>query len=103
MSKSTEYVQAVTACTLLVFNARDWQELGATITDWPKTEANIITRALLEKVNRLSLLINENAAAKYDAFFVRFPTLANRVPLTYLASYIGVTPQTLSRLRRRKR
>lgn len=97
---STEYVQAVTACEVLVFKGQDWQALGHTITDWYKTEANIISRALIQKVNRLSPLVHEDAATKYDAFLTRYPGLANRIPLTYLASYIGITPQTLSRLRR---
>ena len=99
---STEYIQAVTPCDVLVFKAQNWQKLGNIITDWNKTETNIITRALLEKVNRLSPLVNEDAATRYDDFLTKFPTLANRIPLSYLASYIGITPQSLSRLRKKR-
>lgn len=51
---SAEYVQAVTEAHMLVFKARAWQELAHTIVDWPKMEANLITRALLTKLNRRS-------------------------------------------------
>ena len=97
---SAEYVQAVTEVRALVFPARAWQLLGHTIVDWPKVEANLITRALLEKINRRSPLVSTDAATRYKQFLTTFPALANRVPLSQLASYIGVTPQTLSRIRR---
>lgn len=97
---ATEYVQAVTPATMLVFAARDWQALGHTIVGWPAMERNITTRALLEKVNRLSPLGHEDAATKYQTFLEKFPGLANRVPLHYLASYLGITPQSLSRVRK---
>jgi hypothetical protein len=55
----------------------------------------------MEKVNRLSLLGREDAATKYRIFLEKFPHLANRGPLHYLASYLGITPQSLSRVRKK--
>lgn len=98
---STEYVQAVTEAQILVFTARTWQSFATTIVDWHKAESNLISRALLEKVRRLSPLVNENATTRYQHFLKEFPGLANRIPLSYLASYIGVTQQSLSRIRRK--
>ena len=96
----TEYVQAVTEVRALVFKARAWQELAHTIVGWPQVEASLITRALLEKISRRSPLVSTDAATRYEQFLSTFPSLANRIPLAYLASYIGVTPQSLSRLRK---
>lgn len=98
---STEYVQAVTEAQVLIFTARTWQSFATTIVDWHKAESNLISRALLEKVRRLSPLVNENATTRYQHFLKEFPALANRIPLSYLASYIGVTQQSLSRIRRK--
>ncbi len=97
---STEYVQAVTDVQALVFSAQGWQQLGHTIVDWPRVESNLITRALLEKINRRSPLVSTAAATRYEQFLATFPALANRIPLAQLASYIGVTPQSLSRIRK---
>ncbi|MBO0934326.1 Crp/Fnr family transcriptional regulator [Fibrella aquatilis] len=97
---STEYVQAVTEVQALVFSEQDWQMLSHTIVGWAETERNIITQALLEKIDRLSPLVNQDADTKYRAFLTKYPKLANRIPLSYLASYIGVTPQSLSRIRK---
>ncbi|NML65182.1 Crp/Fnr family transcriptional regulator [Hymenobacter sp. RP-2-7] len=97
---ATEYVQAVTPARVLVFADRDWQALGCTIVGWPGLERTLITRSLLEMVERLSALGHADAATKYTAFLRTYPHLANQVPLAYLASYLGITPQSLSRVRR---
>lgn len=99
---SAEYIQAVTDAQLLVFKASRWQTLAHTIADWPSIESTLIARALLEKVQRLRPLVSGTATARYQHFLEKFPTLANRVPLAYVASYLGITPQSLSRIRRQQ-
>jgi CRP-like cAMP-binding protein len=47
------------------------------------------------KVNRAGYLAQE----RYLEFFKAHPKIGNRVPAIYLASYLGITPETLSRLR----
>ena len=42
-----------------------------------------------------------SAEERYLAFFEQSPDLANRIPLHYIASYIGITPEALSRIRKR--
>jgi CRP-like cAMP-binding protein len=42
-----------------------------------------------------------SAEERYLAFFEQSPDLANRIPLHYIASYIGITPEALSRIRGR--
>lgn len=39
------------------------------------------------------------AAQRYDDFMQQYPSLLNRVPLEYIASYLGITPVSLSRIR----
>ncbi len=48
-----------------------------------------------KKVNRAGY----SAQERYNEFFKSHPKLGNRVPAIYLASYLGITPETLSRLR----
>lgn len=44
--------------------------------------------------------MTEDATEPYLKFLTNFPTLANRVPLSYLASYLGITQSSLSRIRK---
>ncbi|SFU72628.1 cAMP-binding domain of CRP or a regulatory subunit of cAMP-dependent protein kinases [Pustulibacterium marinum] len=55
---------------------------------------------LLKSERELSLL-NQTAEERYVALFQKRPQLFKEVPLKYIASYIGVTPQALSRIRKR--
>ncbi|WP_258097315.1 Crp/Fnr family transcriptional regulator [Marinoscillum pacificum] len=97
---SSEYVQAVTTCQLLIFTTQAWEELSSTIIPWDGIVAKITERALIEKVNKLSPMLSEDATSRYLAFLEKFPSLANRVPLSYLASYLGITQSSLSRIRK---
>jgi CRP-like cAMP-binding protein len=44
-----------------------------------------------------------DAATRYDRFATRYPGLEARVAARHIASYLGITPVHLSRLRRRRR
>lgn len=55
----------------------------------------------LAKVKREQSLLNESAEERYLNLFTDQPHLIKEIPLKYLASYIGITPQALSRIRKR--
>ncbi|WP_025763078.1 Crp/Fnr family transcriptional regulator [Dyadobacter tibetensis] len=97
---SSEYVQAVTDCTLLVFSKESFDELFNTIIAWEGIINKITEKALIEKLNKLSPMLAEDASTRYLTFLEKFPGLANRIPLSYLASYLGITQSSLSRIRR---
>ncbi|MGO1595940.1 MAG: Crp/Fnr family transcriptional regulator [Sphingobacterium sp.] len=97
---SSGYVQAVTDCKLIVFSQQDWQELSNTIVGWDKIVQKIISKAMLEKIDKINPLVSEDATTRYLTFLEKYPTLANRIPLSYLASYLGVTQSSLSRIRK---
>jgi CRP-like cAMP-binding protein len=46
---------------------------------------------------RILSMLNSNAKERYEQFFSNYPTLFQRVPKTLIASYIGVSRETLSR------
>ena len=96
---SSEYIEAIVPTKLLVFSREALNNLSQTIIGWDAIMAKITSKALMEKVNRISPMMGEDAKTRYLEFFKRFPTLANRIPLNYLASYIGITKNSLSRIR----
>ena len=55
----------------------------------------------LKKSQRELSLLNETAETRYRKLFTEQPQLIRHIPLKYIASYIGVTPQALSRIRKR--
>lgn len=55
----------------------------------------------LRKSKRELSLLNDTAEQRYLNLFEERPNLLREIPLKYIASYIGVTPQALSRIRKR--
>lgn len=55
----------------------------------------------LKKSKRELALLNDTAEQRYLKLFTERPNLIRQIPLKYIASYIGITPQALSRIRKR--
>lgn len=62
-----------------------------------------LRRLLLTKSDREYELLALDAEGRYQAFSRRFPGLEDRIPARHVASYIGITPVHLSRIRRSRR
>lgn len=97
---ASEYIQAITDCQLLVFSKKDWDEIENTIVGWKDIEHLILKNCLLKTIERRSPLVSEDATTRYLSFIDQFPGLINRVPLSQVASYLGITQQSLSRIRK---
>jgi CRP-like cAMP-binding protein len=96
----SEYLSAITDCKLVVFSRQAWKELSDTIIGWDNIIHQIVVKHHSEKVARRSELISQDGTERYLDFLQKFPTLANRVPLSYIASYLGITQSSLSRIRK---
>jgi len=97
---STEYIQAVTEAEITVLSKEAMEELSRTILVWDSLIAKITAKAMAEKVVRVSYMMPQDATQRYQSFLKLYPQLANQIPLHYIASYIGVTKSSLSRLRK---
>lgn len=94
-------IQALTPVTLWRISFDSLQEV------YGQTRAgNIIGRhaseqLFLEKAKRELSFLTETAEERYLHLLTGQPELIRQIPLKYLASYIGITPQALSRIRKR--
>ncbi len=96
----SEYLSAITDCKLVVFSKQDWKEISETIIGWEIILQKIIAKHHSEKIIRRSKLVSQDGTERYLDFIQKFPTLVNRVPLSFIASYLGVTQSSLSRIRK---
>ncbi|WP_343632120.1 Crp/Fnr family transcriptional regulator [Fluviicola sp.] len=96
---SAEYLQAAADCKLLVFSRKDWEELPQTIVGWDIIKNKMVQKCLFMK-SRKGPVISQDATTRYLEFLENYPSLVNRVSLAHIASYLGVTQQSLSRIRR---
>ncbi len=98
-SESYEAIQALEDSLLYYIT---YDELQYTYRNFP--EFNFIGRALLEKYytlseQRLYSLRMQRSQERYEYLLEHHPELVLRVPMKYLASYLGIQEETLSRIR----
>lgn len=93
-------IQALTACDLLLLDRRTWQQLLAEIPKLFILSKLLTEVALLNNLKDSDFLHFGTAKQKYAEFVKRYPDLVLRVPQHYIASYLRITPQSLSRIRK---
>lgn len=75
------------------------RELASRSSAWAAVERSSLERLLATKAEREWELLGLDAAARYAAFRKRYPGIEARVAARHVASYVGITPVHLSRLR----
>ena len=67
--------------------------------DFAKIELNRLLRRIAVLQKRVLLLLSATATERYQEFIATYPSLQQRVSQRHIASYLGITPEALSRLR----
>lgn len=97
---SHEYIEAITDSVLLAIDLDHFKKLEKEIAVWPVLFARLHAFVAENKLKVASIMLNLDAKSRYIHFLNHYPGLANRVPQSMLASYLGITPSSLSRIRR---
>ncbi len=83
-----------------MFSNQNWKQISKAIAGWENIIQKITNTELIQKLERVSPLVSQDATTRYLEFLEKYPALVNRIPLSYIASYLGVTKQSLSRIRK---
>jgi CRP-like cAMP-binding protein len=95
-----ENIQALTDVELLYIEKKDMNKLYDEIPSWNKI-GRLVMEVLYVKMEERSIsLQHDSARERYLNFLTEFPNVVNRIPLQYIASFLGITPETLSRIRK---
>lgn len=99
---SSLYIGALEDSKLLVADFSDIQKLYEEIPLLNKLGRILVEYAWIGKERRETQLIMLSALERYKAFRLEFPGLEQRIPQYQIASYLGITPVQLSRIRSNK-
>lgn len=94
-------MQALTDCTLYSINREDYRQLGTVVDQWHEIEKLFIAKCFTIIEDRVFGLLSMSAEERYKVLFEKHRELFRDVPQQYLASMIGMTPETFSRIRRK--
>lgn len=95
-------IQALTDCQLYTINKENYALLNKIVPNWPEMEKQFITACFIQLEDRVFRHLSLSAEERYDQLFENNKELFNQVPLQYLASMLGMTPETFSRIRNKK-
>lgn len=77
-----------------------WGELNRNLPQFERYFRIIFQNALITHQKRIIQNISETADQRYLKFIKAYPVVEQSVPLKYIASYLGITPEFLSKIRR---
>jgi CRP-like cAMP-binding protein len=97
------YVDAIEPAELLTIALPNFDRLLAHFPDIARGYQLGLERTSAARERRIALSLNSTAEERYADFVRRYPSFASRIPLRMLASYLGMTSETLSRVRRKRR
>lgn len=93
-------LQAVTNCKIIAMSYESCLELKKQFPGFIELNAAITKKTMTNLLNQRTVLMKEKAEAKYSYFMKNYPRILQRAPLGMIASYLGITQQSLSRLRK---
>ncbi len=97
---ASENIQAIETCVVYqisfqqsneLFKLKSWTDFARKITQ----EVQFLTEEILEQLQ------TETAEFRYEKMLINHPELLQKIPLKYLASYLAIAPQSLSRIRKK--
>lgn len=97
---SDDYIQAVTKSRVLFLNKSGDELLNERIGKWSVITRKIAEAVLFEKNKYTTELFHKGAEARYKWFVKEFGKESNLIPLKYVASFLGIKQQSLSRIRK---
>jgi CRP-like cAMP-binding protein len=99
---SLEYTQALEPTSLLYITQEDFYGLLDRIPNWEKFYRQYLETAYVNNTNRLMSFITQDAGQRYQHLLAEEPAIIQRLPNRIVASYLNVSPETLSRLKARR-
>jgi len=93
-------IDAVEDSEVILFTHTKFEELCASIPVFGHMINHILQRSFIASQNRIQAALSNTAEEKYLAFIEKYSGFVNRLPLSMIASYLGITPETLSRIRK---
>ena len=98
---SSKIIQALEDSTVFVISYNDLQSLYAKIREGERFGRIAIEFVFLQLLQDLSSFYTETPEVRYERFLKNHADLQQRISQYHVASYVGVKPQSLSRIRKR--
>jgi len=99
---ATIQFETIEDCKLLSINASNMAMLKEKNHKFEIAFNNLLKRYIVSIQKKYFDLLSLTANERYNVFINQYPSLVQRVPLKSIASYLGITPEFLSKMRAKK-
>ncbi|OKS86899.1 Crp/Fnr family transcriptional regulator [Mucilaginibacter polytrichastri] len=99
---SMAYIQSVEPSEILYITHKDFNEMLDTFPVWERIYRIDLEREYIASIRRIESLITMDAKQKYNMLMNTNPSLIQRLPSKIIADYLGISQETLSRLKSKK-
>lgn len=95
-------IQAITDCKFYTISKTNYNKLNNLLPTWVQLEKQFIAKCFLMLEDRVFSFLSLSSEERYNMLYESKKELFNQVPLNYIASMLGMTPETLSRIRKKQ-
>jgi CRP-like cAMP-binding protein len=95
-------IQALTNCKLYTIEKENYSQLKSIMPNWSEIEKQFIAGCFIALEDRVFRHLSLSVEERYKQLFESNKELFNQVPLQYIASMLGMSPETFSRIRNKK-
>lgn len=99
---SKAFIQSIEPTEALFINHHDFLELFNIIPGWERVYRMSLERDYIASIKRIESLITMDATQRYKQLMDTTPGLIQRLPNKIIADYLGISQETLSRLKSKK-
>ncbi len=100
-AKSNENVECITECELLRITKTDLDSLTSKSEAMKDFSIEIFQKSIVYNETRSTELATLSGEKRYRKLIENYPGILHNVPITYIASFLGMKPESLSRIRRK--
>ncbi len=97
---SNGYLRCETNCEFVTINRKSWNVLCEHTKNFGYAMGQIVSLSISKKMEMQRRILNEDARNSYVDFIKMHENVANRVNMKHIASYLGITPSSLSRIKK---
>lgn len=97
---STLHIEALEDSEVICIEKSNLEKIYTEIPKFERFMRIAFQNAFVSQQRRIISAMSQTAEERYLAFIEKYPAIQQRVPQVMIASYLGVTPETLSRIRR---
>lgn len=95
-------IQALTDTELYTISKTDYRKIIDLVPNWSKLEKQLLINCFATMENRIFNYLSMSSLERYDFLLEHDQELFNQIPLKYIASMLGMTAETMSRIRKNK-